>query len=128
MSIGLGFLTLALLIFALSGLNPKVTNTPRVNLCVCLLLSHLLFLLVQEFIHLIRPHEVLNTVSTGLIVVSRTADGQQSSVKLTLSSEAGGDGRNNKESNEMNFFSPLSPPSSPSLYVSSCDAQKVPPK
>ena len=60
--IGLFFLTLTLLTFALSGLNPKVTNTARVNLCISLLLSHLLVLLVQEFIHLIRPHKVLNTV------------------------------------------------------------------
>ncbi|XP_076135404.1 uncharacterized protein LOC143117736 [Alosa pseudoharengus] len=66
-SIGLGSLTLALLTFALCGLSPKVTNPARVNLCISLLLAHLLFLLVQEFIHLIRPHKVLCTVLSGVL-------------------------------------------------------------
>ncbi|XP_076136097.1 adhesion G protein-coupled receptor E3-like [Alosa pseudoharengus] len=57
--VGLVFLTLAVLTFALCPFNGRVTNAARLNLCVCLLLAHLLLLLSQRFLHLIRPHQVL---------------------------------------------------------------------
>ncbi|XP_041959431.1 uncharacterized protein LOC121718485 [Alosa sapidissima] len=65
--IGLGFLTLAVMAFALCRWKPQVNNTTRLNLCISLLLAHLLFLLVQEFIHLIHPHKVVCTVLSGVL-------------------------------------------------------------
>ncbi|KAL6482065.1 hypothetical protein MHYP_G00101450 [Metynnis hypsauchen] len=49
-AIGLVFLSLALLTFVLCRRNPRVTNTARINLCISLLLAHLLFLLTQKFL------------------------------------------------------------------------------
>ncbi|XP_062388361.1 adhesion G protein-coupled receptor E1-like [Sardina pilchardus] len=66
-SIGLGFLTLAMMIFALCRWKPQVNNTTRLNLCISLLHAQLLFLLVQEFIHLIRPHKIVCTVLSGVL-------------------------------------------------------------
>lgn len=62
-SVGLGFLILTIMTFALCRRKYKVTDVAHLNLCISLFLAHLLFLLVQEFIHLIRPHKVMETVS-----------------------------------------------------------------
>ncbi|XP_028827573.1 adhesion G protein-coupled receptor E2-like [Denticeps clupeoides] len=64
--VGLVFLALAVLTFALCRWN-AVVNTARLNLCVCLLLAHLLFLLVQSFLSLIHPHKVLCQVLAGVL-------------------------------------------------------------
>ena len=42
--IGLVFLTLAVMTFALCRRNPRVSNVARLNLCVCLLLAQPLFI------------------------------------------------------------------------------------
>ncbi|XP_063060837.1 adhesion G protein-coupled receptor E3-like isoform X1 [Engraulis encrasicolus] len=68
-AVGLGSLTLALLTFALCHKKTTVATPARVNLCASLLLSHLLFLLVQEFIHLISPHKVVCSVLSGVLHV-----------------------------------------------------------
>ncbi|XP_041960961.1 adhesion G protein-coupled receptor E3-like isoform X2 [Alosa sapidissima] len=65
--IGLVFLTLAVMTFALCRWNPRVSNVSRLNLCVCLLLAHPLFLLTQSFHHLIWPHEVLCKLLAGVL-------------------------------------------------------------
>ncbi|XP_041960964.1 adhesion G protein-coupled receptor E3-like isoform X1 [Alosa sapidissima] len=65
--IGLVFLTLAVMTFALCRWNPRVSNVSRLNLCVCLLLAHPLFLLTQSFLHLIWPHEVLCKLLAGVL-------------------------------------------------------------
>ncbi len=57
-SVGLVFFTLALLTFALCQWSPGVNNVARINICISLLLAHLLFLLTQQFLSLIRPHQV----------------------------------------------------------------------
>ncbi|XP_064171435.1 adhesion G protein-coupled receptor E2-like isoform X1 [Anguilla rostrata] len=44
MCAGLAFLALAILTFLLCTWNPKVNNTARLHLCICLFLGHLLFL------------------------------------------------------------------------------------
>ncbi|XP_076118332.1 adhesion G protein-coupled receptor E1-like [Alosa pseudoharengus] len=66
MVIGLIFLILTLVTFALCALNPKVTNLARLNLCISLFQAHLLSLLVQELILHILPHKVLCRVLSGL--------------------------------------------------------------
>ncbi|KAI1884488.1 hypothetical protein AGOR_G00226900 [Albula goreensis] len=45
MAVGLAFLGLAILSFLLCSWNPKINNTARLHLCICLFLGHLLFLL-----------------------------------------------------------------------------------
>ncbi|XP_028824718.1 adhesion G protein-coupled receptor E2-like [Denticeps clupeoides] len=66
-SVGLIFLGLATLTFALCRWNPRVNNVARLNLCVSLLLAHLLFLLVQSFLYLVQPHKVLCQVLAGVL-------------------------------------------------------------
>ncbi|KAG9337891.1 hypothetical protein JZ751_027543, partial [Albula glossodonta] len=44
MAVGLAFLALAILTFLLCKWNPKINNTARLHLCICLFLAHLLFL------------------------------------------------------------------------------------
>ncbi|XP_048104685.1 adhesion G protein-coupled receptor E3-like isoform X1 [Alosa alosa] len=66
-SIGLVFLTVAVVTFAICRFNPRVTNAARLNLCICLLLAHLLFLLTQNYLHLIKPHQVLCKVLSGVL-------------------------------------------------------------
>ncbi|KAG5278117.1 hypothetical protein AALO_G00095380 [Alosa alosa] len=66
-SIGLVFLALAVMTFALCRWKPQVNITAHLNLCISLFLAHLLFLLIQEFIHLIRPHKVVCTVLSGVL-------------------------------------------------------------
>ncbi|XP_026106091.1 adhesion G protein-coupled receptor E3-like [Carassius auratus] len=65
--VGLVFFSLALLTFALCQWNPGVNNVARINICISLLLAHLLFLLTQQFLNLIRPQQVLCTVISGLL-------------------------------------------------------------
>ncbi|XP_076137469.1 putative adhesion G protein-coupled receptor E4P [Alosa pseudoharengus] len=66
-SIGLVFLIVAVVTFAICRFNPRVTNAARLNLCICLLLAHLLFLLTQNYLHLIKPHQVLCKVLSGVL-------------------------------------------------------------
>ena len=56
--VGLVFYSLAQLTFALCQWSPGVNNVARINLCVSLLLAHLLLLLTQQFLSLISPHQV----------------------------------------------------------------------
>ncbi|KAL2086234.1 hypothetical protein ACEWY4_017293 [Coilia grayii] len=65
--IGLVFLTLAVMTFVLCRWNPRVSNTARLNLCVCLLLAHTLFLLTQSFLGRIRIHQVLCRILAGVL-------------------------------------------------------------
>ncbi|CAM4467288.1 unnamed protein product [Leuciscus chuanchicus] len=65
--VGLVFFSLALLTFALCQWSPGVNNVARINLCLSLLLAHLLFLLTQQFLSLIRPHQVLCAVISGVL-------------------------------------------------------------
>ncbi|KAG9340394.1 hypothetical protein JZ751_021507, partial [Albula glossodonta] len=44
MAVGLAFLGLAILSFLLCSWNPKINNTARLHLSICLFLGHLLFL------------------------------------------------------------------------------------
>ncbi|XP_067298562.1 adhesion G protein-coupled receptor E1-like [Pseudorasbora parva] len=64
--VGLVFFSLALLTFALCQWSPGVNNVARINLCVSLLLAHLLFLLTQQFLSLIRREQVLCAMISGL--------------------------------------------------------------
>ncbi|KAL6482066.1 hypothetical protein MHYP_G00101460 [Metynnis hypsauchen] len=66
-AIGLVFLSLALLTFALCHRNPRVTNTARINLCISLLLAHLLFLLTQQFLPNIQPQQMVCAVLAGIL-------------------------------------------------------------
>ncbi|CAM4466836.1 unnamed protein product [Leuciscus chuanchicus] len=65
--VGLVFFSLALLTFALCQWSPGVNNVARINICISLLLAHLLFLLTQQFLSLIRPHQVLCAVISGVL-------------------------------------------------------------
>ncbi|XP_062381337.1 adhesion G protein-coupled receptor E3-like isoform X2 [Sardina pilchardus] len=65
--IGLVFLALAVMTFALCRWNPRVSNVARLNLCVCLLLAQPLFLLTQSFLHLIWSHEMLCKLLSGVL-------------------------------------------------------------
>ncbi|KAK9975736.1 hypothetical protein ABG768_020972 [Culter alburnus] len=65
--VGLVFFSLALLSFAFCQWSPGVNNVARVNLCMSLLLAHLLFLLTQQFLSLIRPQQVLCAVISGVL-------------------------------------------------------------
>ncbi|XP_066516594.1 adhesion G protein-coupled receptor E3-like [Hoplias malabaricus] len=66
-SVGLVFLTLSLVTFANYRRNPKLTNTALINLCLTLLLAHLLFLLTQIFLRYIKPLQVLCAVLAGTL-------------------------------------------------------------
>ncbi|XP_050957825.1 putative adhesion G protein-coupled receptor E4P, partial [Labeo rohita] len=65
--VGLVFFSLALLTFALCQWSPRVNNVARINICISLLLAHLLFLLTQQFLNVTRPQQVLCTVISGLL-------------------------------------------------------------
>ncbi|XP_056089432.1 adhesion G protein-coupled receptor E3-like [Rhinichthys klamathensis goyatoka] len=65
--VGLVFFGLALLTFALCQWSPGVNNVARVNICITLLLAHLLFLLTQQFLSLIHPQQVLCDVISGVL-------------------------------------------------------------
>ncbi|XP_056590877.1 adhesion G protein-coupled receptor E3-like [Triplophysa dalaica] len=66
-SVGLVFNSLALLTFAFCRWKPGVNNVARINLCISLLSAHLLFLLTQRFLKLIKPHQVLCGVLSGFL-------------------------------------------------------------
>uniref|UniRef100_A0A3B4DJ49 Adhesion G protein-coupled receptor E3-like n=2 Tax=Pygocentrus nattereri TaxID=42514 RepID=A0A3B4DJ49_PYGNA len=66
-AVGLLFLCLTLLTFALCQWNPRVTNTALTNLCISLLLAHLLFLLTQTFLKYIQPRRLLCAVLAGVL-------------------------------------------------------------
>ncbi|XP_051982617.1 uncharacterized protein LOC127643780 isoform X2 [Xyrauchen texanus] len=57
--VGLVFLSLALLTFAFCRWSPGVNNVARINICLSLLLAHLLFLITQQSLKYIRPNQVL---------------------------------------------------------------------
>ncbi|XP_066516705.1 adhesion G protein-coupled receptor E3-like [Hoplias malabaricus] len=57
-SIGLVFLSLALLTFAFAQRDSRVTNVTLINLCLSLLLAHLLFLLTQEHLKYIKINKL----------------------------------------------------------------------
>ncbi|XP_073670687.1 adhesion G protein-coupled receptor E1-like [Paramisgurnus dabryanus] len=65
--VGLVFTSLALLTFAFCRWKPGVNNVARINLCISLLSAHLLFLLTQQFINLIKPHKELCAVISGVL-------------------------------------------------------------
>uniref|UniRef100_A0A9J8B5K5 Uncharacterized protein n=1 Tax=Cyprinus carpio carpio TaxID=630221 RepID=A0A9J8B5K5_CYPCA len=65
--VGLVFFSLALLSFALCQWSPGVNNVARINICISLLLAHLLFLLTQRFLSLIQHKKVLCAVISGLL-------------------------------------------------------------
>ncbi|XP_048062853.1 adhesion G protein-coupled receptor E3-like isoform X2 [Megalobrama amblycephala] len=65
--VGLVFISLALLTFSLCQWSPGVNNVARINICISLLLAHTLFLLTQQFLSLIRPHQVLCAVISGVL-------------------------------------------------------------
>ncbi|XP_073672415.1 adhesion G protein-coupled receptor E3-like [Paramisgurnus dabryanus] len=65
--VGLVFTSLALLTFAFCRWKPGVNNVARINLCISLLSAHLLFLLTQRFLTLIKPHEELCAVISGAL-------------------------------------------------------------
>ncbi|XP_077057544.1 adhesion G protein-coupled receptor E2-like [Siphateles boraxobius] len=65
--VGLVFFSLALLTFALCQWSPGVNNVARINICISLLLAHLLFLLTQQYLSLIRPQQVLCAVISGVL-------------------------------------------------------------
>ncbi|XP_036412967.1 adhesion G protein-coupled receptor E3-like [Colossoma macropomum] len=66
-AVGLLFLSLTLLTFAICRRNPRVTNTALTNLCISLLLAHLLFLLTQIFLQYIQPQHLLCAVLAGVL-------------------------------------------------------------
>ncbi|XP_044186683.1 adhesion G protein-coupled receptor E2-like [Thunnus albacares] len=61
--VGLFFFALAILTFLLFSWNPKINNTARLHLCLCLFLSHLLLLWNDRYVE----HELVCTVVTGLL-------------------------------------------------------------
>ncbi|XP_073716220.1 adhesion G protein-coupled receptor E3-like [Misgurnus anguillicaudatus] len=65
--VGLVLTSLALLTFAFCRWKPGVNNVARINLCISLLSAHLLFLLTQQFINLIKPHKELCAVISGAL-------------------------------------------------------------
>nr|XP_055060132.1 adhesion G protein-coupled receptor E3-like [Misgurnus anguillicaudatus] len=65
--VGLVFLSLALLTFAFCRWKPGVNNVARINLCISLLLAHLLFLLTQSFLDPIKHYNVVCAVISGAL-------------------------------------------------------------
>ncbi|XP_050961058.1 adhesion G protein-coupled receptor E3 [Labeo rohita] len=65
--VGLVFFSLALLTFALCHWSSGVNNVARINICISLLLAHLLFLLTQQFLNVIQPQQVFCAVISGLL-------------------------------------------------------------
>ncbi|KAL6482075.1 hypothetical protein MHYP_G00101550 [Metynnis hypsauchen] len=66
-AVGLFFLSLTLLTFAFCRRNPRVTNIALTNLCISLLLAHLLFLLTQTFLQYIQPQQLVCAVLAGVL-------------------------------------------------------------
>lgn len=67
--VGLIFLTLAVLTFALCRRNPRVTNVARLNLSVTLLLAHALFFITQTAIKVNQPPKVLTLCSSETYMI-----------------------------------------------------------
>ncbi|XP_036417845.1 putative adhesion G protein-coupled receptor E4P [Colossoma macropomum] len=67
MPVGLLFLSLTLLTFVLCGRQLNVTNTAQVNLCISLLLAHLLFLFKGGFLKYIRANQLACAVLAALL-------------------------------------------------------------
>ncbi|XP_056592328.1 adhesion G protein-coupled receptor E3-like [Triplophysa dalaica] len=65
--VGLVFNSLALLTFAFCRWKPGVNNVARINLCISLLSAHLLFLLTQRFLKLIKPDQMFCNVLSGFL-------------------------------------------------------------
>ncbi|XP_036795438.1 adhesion G protein-coupled receptor E2-like [Oncorhynchus mykiss] len=61
--VGLVFFALAILTFLLCSWNPKINNTARLHLCLCLFLSHLLLLLDYTYL----THKLVCSVMAGLL-------------------------------------------------------------
>ncbi|XP_030636332.1 adhesion G protein-coupled receptor E3-like [Chanos chanos] len=66
-TVGLVFLFLAVLTFAVLAKNSRVTNTALLNLSLCLLLAHLLFLLTQHLLPYIRIHKRVCAAIAGIL-------------------------------------------------------------
>ncbi|KAI4887046.1 hypothetical protein NFI96_019116, partial [Prochilodus magdalenae] len=66
-AVGLVFLSLALLTFAICRRNLRVNIAPLINLCISLFLAHLLFLLTQEFLQYIQADQVACAVLAGVL-------------------------------------------------------------
>uniref|UniRef100_A0AAZ3SB59 Uncharacterized protein n=2 Tax=Oncorhynchus tshawytscha TaxID=74940 RepID=A0AAZ3SB59_ONCTS len=60
--VGLVFFALAILTFLLCSWNPKINNTARLHLCLCLFLSHLLLLLDYTYL----THKLVCSIMAGL--------------------------------------------------------------
>uniref|UniRef100_A0A3P8XEQ1 Adhesion G protein-coupled receptor E8 n=1 Tax=Esox lucius TaxID=8010 RepID=A0A3P8XEQ1_ESOLU len=61
--VGLVFLALAILTFLLCNWNPKINNTARLHLCICLFLCQLFFLLKYTYVN----HKLVCSVMAGLL-------------------------------------------------------------
>uniref|UniRef100_A0AAZ3RES6 Adhesion G protein-coupled receptor E1-like n=1 Tax=Oncorhynchus tshawytscha TaxID=74940 RepID=A0AAZ3RES6_ONCTS len=61
--VGLVFFALAILTFLLCSWNPKINNTARLHLCLCLFLSHLLLLLDYTYL----THKLVCSIMAGLL-------------------------------------------------------------
>ncbi|KAL6481973.1 hypothetical protein MHYP_G00100530 [Metynnis hypsauchen] len=68
-TLGLVFLVLTLLTFALCRKNPRVINTARIQLCISLLLAHFLFLLTQILLKSksLQPFKLACAVLAGVL-------------------------------------------------------------
>ncbi|KAL6481972.1 hypothetical protein MHYP_G00100520 [Metynnis hypsauchen] len=68
-TLGLVFLVLTLLTFALCRKNPRVINTARIQLCISLLLAHFLFLLTQILLKSksLQPFKLACAVMAGVL-------------------------------------------------------------
>ncbi|KAI4884545.1 hypothetical protein NFI96_018702, partial [Prochilodus magdalenae] len=66
-AVGLFFLTLALLTFALCQRKMKMINTALINLCISLFLAHLLLLLTQKFLIDISFNHLACKVIAGVL-------------------------------------------------------------
>ncbi|KAL7852225.1 hypothetical protein SRHO_G00180100 [Serrasalmus rhombeus] len=67
MPVGLLFLSLTLLTFVLCGRQLNVTNTAQVNLCINLLLAHILYLIKGRFLTYILANQVACAVLAGFL-------------------------------------------------------------
>ncbi|XP_066518214.1 adhesion G protein-coupled receptor E3-like [Hoplias malabaricus] len=66
-AVGLFFLSLTLLTFAVCRQNLRRNLTPLTNLCLSLFLAHLLFLLTQKFLQYIRANQTWCAVMAGVL-------------------------------------------------------------
>ncbi|XP_036413141.1 adhesion G protein-coupled receptor L4-like [Colossoma macropomum] len=66
-AVGLVFLSLALLTFALCRQHLRVNAAPLINLCISLFLAHLLFLLTQELLQYILMIQLACAVLAGVL-------------------------------------------------------------